>query len=185
MLRDSAIQTMQRLDGQRQPDGSLKPAQQEQYDAAQAQYDLFKEGGTGRALLHGATQGVLAYIGGGYSLDAGLRGAAGATLSSWLGTRIANQAQKLLNGAGLDNGPENKPGPLASLVAELAVTGIASSFGNTAALTAAAVDINNRQMTKEDGDTYPETCAQICGEPGVVYQWRMRRRGSRPGHGPA
>ena len=101
MLRDSAIQTMQRLDGQRQPDGSLKPAQQEEYDAAQAQYDLFKEGGTGRALLHGATQGVLAYIGGGYSLDAGLRGAAGATLSSWLGTRIANQAQKLLNGAGL------------------------------------------------------------------------------------
>ena len=32
------------------------------------------------------------------------------------------------------------------------MTGIASSFGNAAAVTAAAVDINNRQMTKEDGD---------------------------------
>ena len=167
MFRDSALQTMQRLDGQRQPDGSLTPELQKEYDAAQAQYDLFKEGGTGRALLHGATQGVLAYIGGGYSLDAGLRGAAGATLSSWLGARIANQAQKLLNGAGLGDNSQTKPGPLASLVAELAVTGIASSFGNTAALTAAAVDIANRQMTKEEGDLIRKLARQYAESRGL------------------
>ena len=39
------------------------------------------EGGLGRALLQGVTQGVLAYIGGGYSLNEGFLGAGGAMLS--------------------------------------------------------------------------------------------------------
>ena len=147
------------------------------------------EGGTARALLQGATQGVLAWLGGGYSLSAGLEGAAGAAMASGLGTRVANYAQQLLNEAGLGDpaqvtpGPlanliaergamiasglgtrvanyaqqllneaglgdssQITPGPLASLIAELAVTGLASSFGNMAALTAASVDMNNRQL---------------------------------------
>ena len=111
---------------------------------------LWGEGGDARALLHGATQGVLAWIGGGYSLDAGLRGAGGAMMASLLAPQITRQAQKLLNEAGLDNGDVNKPGTLASLIGELAVTGIGSAFGSMGAVTAASVDINNRQLHPDE-----------------------------------
>ena len=61
------------------------------------------EGGLGRALLQGVTQGVLAYIGGGYSLNEGFLGAGGAMLSSVLAPILKNEALRLLNGVGIDD----------------------------------------------------------------------------------
>ena len=113
---------------------------------AQQQMEFWGEGGVARIVLHGATQGVLAWLGGGYSIESGLYGAGGAMLATGLGTRVANQAQKLLNDAGLDDPGQVTPGPLANLIAEVAIAGFASSFNSTAALTAASVDLNNRQL---------------------------------------
>ncbi len=140
-----AAKTIAELNAKKR-DGTFKPEQdQAALDAAIGQSELWSEGGLGRALLHGATQGALAWIGGGYSLDAGLRGAAGAAITSGLGPRVANQVQQLLNEAGIGERSQT-PGPLASLITELAFTGFASSLGNMSALTAASVDINNRQL---------------------------------------
>ena len=96
--------------------------------------------------LHGATQGALASLGGGYSLDAGLRGAGGAIITASLGTLVANKVQKLLNEAGLGDGSPTT-GQLASLIAEVAITGFASSLGNLSALTAASVDMTTASYT--------------------------------------
>jgi hypothetical protein len=100
-----------------------------------------------RVLLHGATQGVLAYLGGGYSLDAGLRGAGGAMFASALAPLVTKEAQQLLNEAGLDNSA--KPGALAGLIGELIVSGIGASLGNAGAVTAASVYINNYLTHKQ------------------------------------
>ncbi len=102
------------------------------------------EGGLGRALLQGVTQGVLAYIGGGYSLNEGFLGAGGAMLSSVLGPILKNEVLRLLNGVGIDD--PKAAGLLANLVTEVAITGLGSSFFGTAgALTAASVNLNNFQ----------------------------------------
>ena len=95
MFRDAAIKTIADTNAKKQ-NGTFKPEDQETIDAALAQLKLWDEGGEARALLHGATQGVLAWIGGGYSIDAGLRGAGGAIVASYLGPLAAQQAQKLL-----------------------------------------------------------------------------------------
>ena len=102
------------------------------------------EGGLGRALLQGVTQGVLAYIGGGYSLNEGFLGAGGAMLSSVLAPILKNEALRLLNGVGIDD--PKAAGLLANLTSELAIAGLGSAFfGNAGALTAASVDLNNFQ----------------------------------------
>jgi hypothetical protein len=98
---------------------------------------------------------VLAWVGGGYSLDAGLRGAGGAIAASALGPLISREAQKYLNDAGLGNGSP-VPGGLATIIGELALTGLAYPFGNMAALTAASVDLNNRQLHKAEKDAIAE-----------------------------
>ena len=140
MLRDSADQTIAKYT--KTPPQSQ--AQQDELDAAKLQANLWGEDGAARILVHGATQGVLAWIGGGYSLDAGLRGAGGAMAAAALGPILKSQAQQLLKDAGIDD--PKASGALASLVSELAVTGIGSAFGNVGAVTAASVDMNNRQL---------------------------------------
>ncbi len=139
MLRDSAIQTIAKYT--KTPPQSQ--AQQDELDAAKLQASLWGEDGAARILVHGATQGVLAWIGGGYSLDAGLRGAGGAMLASALAPILKSQAEQLLKDAGIDD--PRAIGPLANLISELAVTGIGSAFGNVGAVTAASVHINNFQ----------------------------------------
>ena len=118
-------------------------AQQDELDAAKLQASLWGEDGAARILVHGATQGVLAWIGGGYSLDAGLRGAGGAMAAAALAPVLKSLAEQLLKDAGIDD--PRAYGPLANLISELAVTGIGSAFGNVGAVTAASVHINNFQ----------------------------------------
>jgi hypothetical protein len=139
----SAAQTVGKLTKESQTRQLTDEEKQTLADARQ-QMDLWGEGGPARILLHGATQGVLAWIGGGYSLDAGLRGAGGAMIAQGLGAIVAERAQSLLKEAGIES--SDRPGALANLIAEAAITGLASSFGNMAALTAASVDMNNRQL---------------------------------------
>ena len=151
MFQHSAINTVAELEAKRQQHPETWTTEdQQKLDAALQNTKDWGEGGVSRALLHGATQGVLAWIGGGYSLDAGLRGAGGAAMASLLAPQITREAQKLLNQAGLDNGDVNKPSTLASLIGELAVTGFSSAFGGMAGVTAASVDINNRQLHPDE-----------------------------------
>ena len=143
MLKASADQTIAKYT--KTPPQSQ--AQQDELDAAKLQANLWGEDGAARILVHGATQGVLAWIGGGYSLDAGLRGAGGAMLASALGPILKSQAEKLLKDAGFDDSK-----PLANLIAQTVVTGLGSAFfGNVGAVTAASVDINNRQLHRKSG----------------------------------
>ena len=130
---------------------TITPAEQQQLDSARLQA-TWGEGGAGRALLQGATQGVLAYIGGGYSLDAGFLGAGGAMLSSMLAPILKNEALQLLKDAGIDD--PKASGLLASLISELAISGASPrpSSATPAALTAASVDLNNRQLHPEEKD---------------------------------
>ena len=81
MLKTSADQTVAAL-GPKEQNGTITPEEQQQLDAARLQASLWGEDGAARILVHGATQGVLAWLGGGFSLDAGLRGAGGAMAAS-------------------------------------------------------------------------------------------------------
>ena len=142
MFKASADETVARLTAlQKVQNGYLSDDDKATLAAAQAQSLTRGEDGMARVLLHGATQGVLAYLGGGYSLDAGLRGAGGAMFASALAPLVTKEAQQLLNEAGLDN--STKPGALAGLIGELIVSGIRASLGNAGAVTAASVYINN------------------------------------------
>ena len=158
----------------KQQNGYLSPDDQASLDAAKQQMDLWGEGGAARALLHGATQGVLAWIGGGFSLDAGLRGAGGAIAASYLAPLIVKEAQAFLNDAGLDNAA--KPGPLAGLIGQLAITGLGSAFGNMAAVTAASVTINNylthAQIEKEIEELLACNHVRSCVD-GVVAKYNI------------
>ena len=101
-----------------------------------------------RALLHGATQGVLAWVGGGYSLEAGLQGAGGAIFASVLAPLLTKEAQKLLSDSGLGGGRQTTE-ILANLIGELAVTGIGSLFHGPGGLIAASVTVNNYLTHKQ------------------------------------
>ena len=144
MLKTSADQTIFTLGEKLKKDGSLSTEDQATLDAAKLQASLWGEDGAARILVHGATQGVLAWIGGGYSLNEGFLGAGGAMLSSVLAPILKSEAQRLLYDAGIDD--PRALVPLANLVSELAITGLGSAFfGNTGAVTAASVNINNYQ----------------------------------------
>ena len=95
----------------------------------------------------------MAWIGGGYSLDAGLRGAGGAILASYLAPQAAQQARKLLKEAGLDSDPQTTA-TLAKFIGELAVTGMGAALGNAGAVTAASVYMNNylKHKIRKPGD---------------------------------
>jgi hypothetical protein len=169
MFEASANQTINRLSAQLKRDGYLSPADQADLDAATAQSKLWGEGGEARALLHGATQGVLAWLGGGYSLDAGLRGAGGAILSSYLAPLVAEKVQKLLNDAGFSTANPETPSVLAKLIGQLAITGIGTSLGNAGAVTAASVYTNNyltheqlERMQKAMKELYSQLLATDC-----------------------
>ncbi len=146
MLKTSADRTVAAL-GPKEQNGTITPEEQQQLDAARLQASLWGEDGAARILVHGATQGVLAWLGGGFSLDAGLRGAGGAVFAAVLAPLLTKEAQKLLDGAGLGD-PQTRA-VLANLIGELAVTGIGSAFGNMGAVTAASVTINNYLTHKQ------------------------------------
>ena len=153
MLKASADQTVATL-GPKEQNGTITPEEQQQLDAARLQASLWGEDGAARILVHGATQGVLAWLGGGFSLDAGLRGAGGAIFAAVLAPLLTKEAQKLLDSAGLGD-PQTRA-VLANLIGELAVTGIGSAFGNMGAVTAASVTINNYLTHKNVADLKEE-----------------------------
>jgi filamentous hemagglutinin len=73
-LKNAANATIERLQEQ-QKTRALTPGEQAELDAARWQSSAWGEGGTARVLIHGATQGVLSWLGSGGSLEAGLKGA--------------------------------------------------------------------------------------------------------------
>ena len=141
-----AAKTIAELNAKKR-DGTFKPEQdQAALDAAIGQSELWSEGGLGRALLHGATQGALAWIGGGYSLDAGLRGAAGAAITSGLGPSGSPiRCSSFLAKPVLAN-DHRRQAPWQASSPSLPSPALPPSLGNMSALTAASVDINNRQL---------------------------------------
>ena len=156
MFRDAALKAAAEASAEanaKKKAGTFTIDDQKALDAALAQVKLWDEGGEARALLHGATQGVLAWIGGGYSLDAGLRGAGGAIVASYLAPLAAQQAQKLLKESGLGGDPQTTA-TLAKFIGELAVTGMGAALGNMGAVTAASVYMNNylKHKIRKPGD---------------------------------
>ena len=165
MFKDSADQTVARLTAlQKQQNGYLSDDDKAILAAAQAQSLTWGEDGMARVLLHGATQGMLAWLGGGFSLDAGFRGAGGAMLASALAPLVTEQAQKLLSEAGLGGDPQTTA-ILAKLVGELVITGIGASLGNEGAVTAASVYMNN-YLTHEQRDALKKKMQEL-----FALQW--------------
>ena len=152
MLKTSADQTVAAL-GPKEQNGTITPEEQQQLDAARLQASLWGEDGAARILVHGATQGVLAWIGGGYSLDAGLRGAGGA---------ICGVLAPLLTQRGAEAPQRRRPRRSANH------SGSREShrrtrhhrdrlaFGNMGAVTAASVTINNFLTHKNVADLKEE-----------------------------
>ena len=73
-----------------------------------------------------------------------------------------------------------KPGPLAGLIGQLAMTGLGSAFGNMAAVTAASVSINNYLMHKQVEEEIKELLA--CKGDGSRTAWARRTKISTVRH---
>ena len=143
MILDSAISTINKLKAQVKNGQRLSDLDKVQLALAQQELEQFAEGGVGRALLHGATQGVLGYIAGGNSMNAALEAGGGAALSSLLAPIVTPLAEKLLAEAGLGLDRQTTE-TLGQFVGELVIAGIGEATGGSmSAVTAASVDINN------------------------------------------